>query len=58
MKNSFSFYLFIEKIISPCSKSPCNPGKCFPLGDPIIPLVCLCPNGQFGLSCRSKHFIL
>jgi len=45
---------FLEKIISPCSKNPCNQGKCFQLNDPNIPFVCLCPNGQFGLSCRSK----
>ncbi|CAF2970635.1 unnamed protein product [Rotaria sp. Silwood2] len=42
-----------EKIVSPCSKGPCNPGKCFQLDDRNIPFVCLCPNGQFGLSCHT-----
>jgi len=51
-------YLFLEKIISPCSKNPCNPGKCFQLNDPIIPFVCLCPNKQFGLSCPGKYAFL
>ncbi|CAF3620389.1 unnamed protein product [Adineta steineri] len=41
-----------EKIVSACEKNPCSPGKCFQLNDPNIPFVCLCPSGQFGLSCR------
>jgi hypothetical protein len=51
----FSIYLFLEKMSTPCSRSPCNPGKCFQINDPNIPYVCLCPNGQFGLSCRRKY---
>ncbi|CAF4317367.1 unnamed protein product, partial [Adineta steineri] len=40
------------KIVSACEKNPCSPGKCFQLNDLNIPFVCLCPSGQFGLSCR------
>jgi len=59
MKTIEYFYLFIiidilVKISSPCSRNPCNSGKCFELNDPNIPFVCLCPNGQFGVSCYSS----
>ncbi|CAF1277775.1 unnamed protein product [Adineta ricciae] len=46
-----------EQITSPCSKNPCNPGKCLQLNEPNIPFVCLCPNGQFGLSCRMFGYL-
>jgi hypothetical protein len=58
VKLIFIFYLFLVKIISPCSKSPCSPGKCFQLDDRNIPFVCLCPNGQFGLNCHSKCVLI
>lgn len=53
-----TYYLFLEKIRSSCSKNPCGSGKCFPLNDLTIPHVCLCPNREFGFSCPGEHNFL
>jgi hypothetical protein len=46
----------LERTQSPCANHPCQSGKCFELNDPAAPHVCLCPNGQFGLNCRTSSF--
>lgn len=54
----FSVYLFVEKINSSCLNNPCGTGKCFQINDPSVSHVCLCPNGEFGISCQSNDWIL
>ncbi|CAF4272394.1 unnamed protein product [Rotaria socialis] len=46
-----------EHIELSCSTNLCGAGKCFDISDPSFPYVCLCPNGNFGISCsdEKKH---
>ncbi len=49
---------WIEKIGSSCSNNLCGAGKCFPVNDPFLPYVCLCPNAQFAASCPGTEMRL
>lgn len=48
----------LEKIGSSCANHQCGNGKCFPINDPSLLYVCLCPTGQLAASCKNHEIRL
>jgi hypothetical protein len=55
IKKNNNFFLWIEKIDSPCSNNPCGTGECFSINKPSLPYICLCQNRRFSISCQSNN---